>query len=79
VGWPLSNDLRSVQRKELDTLVLLELSCSRSIAAYLGIYKDAYNYRSLEDELKDLMVLYTDRYLSICSERNACRLLRPKA
>jgi RNA-directed DNA polymerase len=33
-----------------DTIVDL----SRSIAAYLGIYKDAYNYRSLEDELKGL-------------------------
>jgi hypothetical protein len=33
-----------------DTIVDL----SRSIAAYLGIYKDAYNYRNLEGELKGL-------------------------
>ena len=33
-----------------DTIIDL----SRSVAAYLGIYKDAYNYRSLEAELKGL-------------------------
>jgi hypothetical protein len=49
-----------VQHKEFDMLVLLVPSCSRSIAAYLGIYKDAYNYLYLEDKLKYL-TLYTDR------------------
>jgi RNA-directed DNA polymerase len=33
-----------------DTVVEL----SRSIAAYLGIYRDAHNYRNLENELKGL-------------------------
>ena len=33
-----------------DTVVEL----SRSIAAYLGIYRDAHNYRNLENELRGL-------------------------
>ena len=57
-----------------DTIVDL----SRSISAYLGIYKDTYNYRSLEGELKGLRrsiltAIFKDLFGNECLQNSFAR------